>query len=51
MRGKRPTIKQAKLITYMGLQYKNWLVQQDTSTYMRIVHRHSGKTRTINKSN
>jgi len=49
MRGTKPTVRQAKLITKMGLQYKNWLVMQDTSTYMKIMHRISGQKRTINK--
>ena len=49
MRGTKPTLRQAKLITKMGLRYKNWLVLQDTSTYMKIVHRLSGQKRTIDK--
>lgn len=50
MRGTKPTVRQAKLITKMGLQYKNWLVLQDTSTYMKIIHRVSGQKKTINKT-
>ena len=47
--GKRPTVKQKKLITQQKLNYNNWLVVKDTSTEMVIVHRESGKTRTIEK--
>lgn len=47
--GKRPTRAQKMLITQQKLNYNNWLVVKDTSTEMVIVHRESGKTRTIEK--
>ena len=50
MRGKRPTVRQKKQLTYMGLNCANWLIQQDTPDFMRIVHRISGQERTFSKS-
>lgn len=47
--GKRPTVKQKKLMTQWHLNYDNWLVVKDTSTEMVIVHRDTGRTRTIVK--
>lgn len=47
--GKRPTRAQKMLMTKHRLNYNNWLVVKDTSTEMVIVHRESGKTRTIKK--
>ena len=50
MRGKKPTVRQRKLIQSMGLNWENWLVQKDTPDYMVVVHRHSDKnTRIIHK--
>lgn len=47
--GKRPTVAQAKLIKGIGLNYDNWLVVKDMPDSMVIVHRMSGKQRTIEK--
>ena len=49
MRGKKPTVRQKKQLKYMGLNPDNWLVQQDTPDYMRIVHKLSGKEKTFPK--
>ncbi len=51
MRGTKPTVRQAKLITQMGLNHQNWLVQKDTSTQLQIVHRHTDSVRVIEKEN
>lgn len=47
--GKNPTVKQKKLITKMGLNVENWLVERETSDELVIVHRLSGKTKVIRK--
>ena len=47
--GKRPTVKQKKLMHQMGLNVENWLVERDTKDELVIVHRLSDKTRTIRK--
>ena len=47
--GKNPTVRQKKLMTQWHLNFENWLIVKDTPTEMEIVHRHTGKTRTIPK--
>ena len=47
---KRPTVKQMKIITRVGLNAENWLVSKDTVDEIVIVHRVSGKPRAIPKS-
>ena len=47
--GKNPTVKQKKLMTEWHLNYENWLVVKDTPDAMTIVHRATGRTRTIKK--
>ncbi len=47
--GKKPTVKQAKLLTENKLNYKNWLVVSDTHIQMVVTHRDTGRTRTIIK--
>ena len=48
--GKKPTVRQCKIIKSAGLNAANWLVVKDTSTELVIVHRHSDDTmRTIRK--
>lgn len=47
--GKKPTVRQKKLMTTWHLNWENWLVVKDTSTEMEIVHRATGRTRTIRK--
>lgn len=49
MHGKKPTKKQAMLITKYHLNYKNWLVCKDTPEEMVIKHRLSDKEKTIRK--
>ena len=48
--GKKPTVRQAKLISKMGLNYENWLVIKNTSNELVIVHRTTGKPRVLPKS-
>ena len=47
--GKRPTVKQKKLMTQWHLNYENWLVVKDTPDAMTIVHRATGNMRVIKK--
>lgn len=48
--GKKPTVKQKKLMQQYRLNSADWLVVKDTPTEMLLVHRHSDKTtRTIPK--
>ena len=47
--GKKPTVRQKKLMTAWHLNYENWLVVKDTSTEMVIVHRDTNRTKTIPK--
>ncbi len=47
--GKKPTVKQGKLMQKSGLNAKEWLVSKDTSTELVVVHRHTDTVRTIGK--
>lgn len=47
--GKRPTVRQCKLIKSWGLSCPNWLVVKDTPEVLVIVHRYSGDVREIRK--
>ena len=49
--GKRPTRAQKILMTKWHLNYDNWLVVKDTSTEMVVIHKATGRTRTIKKGN
>ena len=44
--GKRPTLKQKRMISEKGLNVENWLVVKHTPDMMEIMHKHTGKTRT-----
>ena len=46
---RKPTRAQKKLISASGLIAENWNVERDTPQEMVVVHRYSGKTRTIKK--
>ncbi|WP_339063592.1 DUF6906 family protein [Tepidibacillus marianensis] len=46
--GKKPTVKQMKLIKSSGLNTDNWLVTKNLSDALHIVHRVSGNERVIN---
>ena len=45
--GKRPTVRQKKLITKLGLNHENWLVRRDNDKEFVIVHRQTGTERRI----
>lgn len=47
--GKRPTREQKKLLRAWGAVPENWLIERDTTAEMVIVHRVTGKTKTIPK--
>lgn len=49
MHGKSPTVKQKKQLNYLGLNYKNYLILQDTPNFMRIKHRISDVEQIIPK--
>lgn len=50
--GKRPSVKQCKLMQKWHLDYRDWFVVKDEPTQMTIVHRHSDTTvRIIHKEN
>lgn len=42
--GKRPTVRQKKLMAEKRLNPDNWLIVKDTPTEMHVVHRYSDKT-------
>lgn len=46
----KPTLAQKKLISAAGLVVRNWLVMSETEEELRIVHRTSGRFRSIKKS-
>jgi len=48
--GKRPTRRQKAEIKLAGLNVENWLVERDTTTELVIIHRSSGKPRTLRRS-
>ena len=48
--GKRPSVRQCKIIQKNGLNSADWLVTKDTPEFMELVHRYSDKTtKTIHK--
>lgn len=48
--GKRPTKKQKIMIAAAkGLVLENWLVERETSAQLVLIHRKSGKLKTISK--
>ncbi|WP_186380525.1 DUF6906 family protein [Brevibacillus brevis] len=47
--GKRPNRRQVKELEAYRLNPANWLVERDSTTEFVLIHRFSGKTRTIKK--
>lgn len=45
--GKKPTVRQCKLMQRWKLNPADWLVVKDTPEQMALVHRYSDKTRKI----
>lgn len=49
MRGKKPTLKQKKLLVEKKLAPENWLVLRNTSKFVEFKNRNSGKVRRFEK--
>lgn len=45
--GKKPNVRQAKLLQSVGLDHRAWLICKDTPSEVEIVHRESGEVRTL----
>ena len=45
--GKKPNVRQMKLLAANRLDPKDWLVVKDTPEQMELVHRFSDKTRRV----
>lgn len=45
--GKRPNVRQAKLLQSVGLDHKAWLISKDTPKEVEIVHRESGEVKIV----
>ncbi|WP_289141502.1 DUF6906 family protein [uncultured Brevibacillus sp.] len=47
--GKKPNRRQGEELKARNLNPANWLVERDSTTEFVLIHRFSGKTRTIKK--
>lgn len=47
---KRPTRAQKAIISNHKLNPGNWMVEQETSTHLIIVYKHSGTVKKLDKS-
>lgn len=47
--GKKPTVRQKKMLKEYGLNFENWLIIKDTPDRMEIIHRHTDTLRVIRK--
>lgn len=47
--GKNPTVSQKKHIKSLGLNPENWLVSRDNNDELVLIHRLSGRTRTLKR--
>lgn len=47
--GKRPTVKQKRLMRELGINFDSYLVERETKDELVIVHRLTDKTKTIRK--
>ena len=47
--GKKPTLAQKQLLRCLGLNPDNWLVLKNFPDKLEIIHRHSNKTRFVQK--
>lgn len=45
--GKKPTVRQKKLIQALRMNPADWLVTKDTPTEMHLVHRHFDRERKV----
>ena len=48
--GKKPTLKQKKLLSKEGLLPENWLIVKTSGQHMEVVHRNSRETRRISNA-
>lgn len=39
MKGKKPTVRQGKLMLERGMNWEEWLTQKDTPELLQVVHR------------
>ncbi len=47
--GKRPTVRQKKMMETVRLNPDNWLVSKDTPKELVLIHRHTDAIRVIEK--
>lgn len=45
--GKKPTLREKKLIEKADFKVENWLVQKKDNKYLYVIHRHSGNVRKL----
>ena len=45
--GKKPTLREKKLIEAADLEVEDWLVQKKDSENLYVIHRHSSNTRKL----
>lgn len=45
--GKKPTLREKKLIEKAGFKVENWLVQKKDNEYLYVIHRHSSNVRKL----
>ena len=48
--GKKPTLKQKKLLSKAGLFPEDWLIVKTSERHIEVVHRSSRKTRRIDNA-
>lgn len=48
--GKKPTVRQAKILQAHGLKPENWLIERESPEEIVAVHRYAPTTRTITKT-
>lgn len=46
--GKRPTRNQMKIFLEAGLNPRNWLIVKKQTEQMTVIHRETGRVKTIN---
>mgnify|MGYP003409840726 CR=1 FL=1 len=46
---KKPTRKQCRLLEKYGFNFRDWLVMTENKSEIRVVNRHTGAVRTLEK--
>lgn len=46
---KNPTRNQKEIIRAHGLNWKNWLVAEETEFYLKIINKESGSRKSVDK--